>query len=149
MEKMMIVGCGASMPAIWPYSTHDEVSHLAMDDVRVLRARIDMLIEERRELNRSNGRGEVLLPPEWRLTPMEHRLVSAMVLGTPERPLSKEHLHRELSGCDEPDTETKIVDVAVCKVRKKLAKFFGDEATIVTTWARGYHASAALRSAVG
>lgn len=135
--------------AQWPYSTHDEVSHLVMDDVPVLRARIDQLLEERREWNRANGHGEVLLPPEWRLTPMEHRLVSALLLGQPKRPLAKEYLHRALSGCDEPDTELKIVDVAVCKVRKKLVAFFGEAQTIDTVWAQGYYATEALRSAVG
>ncbi len=37
---------------------------------------------------------------------------------------------------DEP--ETKIVDVFMCKLRKKLATAWGDDEFIETVWSRGY-----------
>lgn len=124
--------------ATWPYSTHDEVSHLACEDAPVLRARIDQLLEERREWRRSMGLGDVHLPPEWRLTPTEHRFFAALVQMPSGHVATKEHLHTALSDKDEPDTELKIVDVIACKVRKKLLPF---GVTFETVWGRGYRLS--------
>ena len=39
-------------------------------------------------------------------------------------------------GMDEP--ELKIIDVFICKLRKKLAAYTGDENYIETVWGRGY-----------
>lgn len=135
-------------PATWPYSTHDEVSHLACEDVAVLRARIDQLLEERRQSRVELGLGEVHLPPEWRLTATEHRFVACLVQTPSHGCATKEKLHAALSGKDEPDTELKIVDVIVCKVRKKLAPFFPGGEPIETVWGRGYKLSAAARDAL-
>ncbi len=51
--------------------------------------------------------------------------------------LSKEiFLDHLYAGRDEP--ETKIIDVFVCKLRKKLAQASGGKNYIETVWGRGY-----------
>jgi two-component system cell cycle response regulator CtrA len=103
-------------------------------------ARIEALEEENellREriayLERANGR-ELLLPLELGLTKHEGRVV-AMLYQRAEV-CSKEQL---MHGCyadrhdDEP--EIKIIDVFICKARKKIAPF---GLKIETIWGRGY-----------
>lgn len=130
-------------PAEWPYSTHDEVSHLVMTDSRLLRARIDMLLEERRERRTAELRGDVEMPREWRLTPSESRILSGLI--TAKGALSKEALHVVSAAGVEPDTCVKIVDVYICKLRKKLAAH-GIADGVQTVWGQGYEASADLRA---
>jgi two-component system, cell cycle response regulator CtrA len=55
---------------------------------------------------------------------------------------SREVLHVALSRTSDPASEIKIVDVAICSLRKRLKKF-GIE--IVTLWAYGFQLSAAHR----
>lgn len=134
--------------ATWPYSTHDEVSHLACEDVPVLRARIDQLLEERREL-RSAAHMDVCFPDEWRLTPGEERVLAELVRTPEGKVATKDRLHSAsaFSTEEEPETAIKIVDVIVCKLRKKLAAV-GVE-PIETVWGRGYRASGDFRRRFG
>lgn len=73
----------------------------------------------------------------WRLTPHEAALVGALVAAK-GRACTKTHLVDAIyEGRDEP--ELKIIDVFVCKVRRK----FGD-GMIDTLWGKGYAATAEL-----
>lgn len=124
--------------ANWPYPTSDEVSHLGMADARLLRARIDMLLEERRDFKIRLGlEGDaVIFPLDWKLTGMERRFLSALVNARrPDGVVSKETLHEAMSLTEEVLTEIKIVDVICCKVRKKLTPHGID---IITLWGFGY-----------
>jgi two-component system cell cycle response regulator CtrA len=70
------------------------------------------------------------------LTGTEYRILELLSLrkGTI---LSKEmFLDHLYGGVDEP--ELKIIDVFVCKLRKKLAQATGDNHYIETVWGRGY-----------
>ncbi|WP_035900398.1 helix-turn-helix domain-containing protein [Labrenzia sp. DG1229] len=83
---------------------------------------------------------ETPLPPDWGLTVSEERVV-ACLLSRPQA--TKDAIMAALyrnDGKDEP--ELKIVDVFVCKARKKLAPF-GIE--IKTVWGRGYMIDASVR----
>jgi two-component system cell cycle response regulator CtrA len=70
------------------------------------------------------------------LTGKEYAILELMSLrkGTT---LSKEvflaHLY---NGIDEP--ELKIIDVFICKLRRKLQEYLGDDSCIETVWGRGY-----------
>lgn len=71
-----------------------------------------------------------------RLTPKEYAIVELLSLrkGTT---LTKEMILNHLyGGTDEP--ELKIIDVFVCKLRKKLALATGGDHYIETVWGRGY-----------
>jgi len=59
------------------------------------------------------------------------------VLGTHSTTLTKEmFLNHLYGGMDEP--EIKIIDVFICKLRKKLANASGGKNYIETVWGRGY-----------
>ena len=130
----------------WTYSTYDEVSHLACEDVEVLRDRIDMLIEERKEWKKGVSIAETMLPDELNLTPMEARLLEALMRTPKGSVATKERLHGAMADADEPDTQIKIVDVIVCKVRKKLS---ARGLKINTHWGRGYSLSPDSRAFLG
>lgn len=68
------------------------------------------------------------------LTNAEHALFEALWMARP-RTLSKEQLLDATSGLGFDDRELKIVDVFICKARKKL-KPLGLE--IGTVWGKGY-----------
>ena len=58
--------------------------------------------------------------------------------------LTKEmFLNHLYGGMDEP--ELKIIDVFICKLRKKLANASSGKNYIETVWGRGYNAAAASR----
>lgn len=135
--------------AVWPYSTHDDVSHLVMSDVPLLRARIDQLLEERRDWRRASGLSmDVHLPRAWKLTPGENRVLADLVKMAPGAIASKERLHSAFSGEMEAETEIKIVDVIICKVRKKLKDAGFEPSVIETVWGRGYTLCPVFRAAV-
>lgn len=70
-----------------------------------------------------------LLAEIYRLTGLEARLLAALMVS---RTCSKEHLH--MIACS-PDSELKIVDVVVCKLRAKLKD---QRLVILTQWGVGY-----------
>jgi two-component system, cell cycle response regulator CtrA len=75
------------------------------------------------------------------LTKKEYQVLELLLLRK-GLPLTKEmFLNHLYDGMDEP--EIKIIDVFICKLRKKLAKASGGNDYIETLWGRGY----ALRSA--
>jgi two-component system cell cycle response regulator CtrA len=86
--------------------------------------------------------GFLTLPPlEWGLTTSEARLFGALMereLLTKDAAMAA--LYRD-RGADEP--ELKIVDVFVCKLRKKIAPF---GLTIETRWGVGWQMSAASKA---
>lgn len=81
---------------------------------------------------------EMLAPPlafplAWRLSPAESRLLSA--LYSHPNGMTREALHTVIERDIEIESEIKIVDVFVCKLR---AKVTAHGIKIRTLWARGY-----------
>jgi DNA-binding response OmpR family regulator len=98
-----------------------------------LREQLEEAQEENRQLR------ELFLPTTdfplaWRLSKTERRLLGALYAYTAGAPLSKEALHRAVSR-DHVETHPKIVDVFICKARKKLIPL---GIVIETVWGRGY-----------
>lgn len=84
------------------------------------------------------------LPMEWGLTQQETRVFGTLVnreLATKDAVMAA--LYSDRAGA-EGEVEPKIVDVFVCKIRKKL-KPFGVE--IRTVWGQGYTLDAQTRAA--
>ncbi len=70
------------------------------------------------------------------LTGKEYQILEILALRK-ETTLSKEmFLNHLYGGMDEP--ELKIIDVFICKLRKKLANASGGRDYIETVWGRGY-----------
>ena len=111
------------------------MSELLLRQIEVLETENDELRERVRQLEAMIAPVEEVMPLEFLiLTPAEQRLVAALYSNGR---CSKEFLHyaccSDATGSHEQ--EIKIVDVFVCKARKKL-KPYGIE--ITTLWGQGY-----------
>lgn len=113
----------------------DEAYQELEDENAVLRARID-------ELERALF-ADAPVPLEWRLTAQEARVVGVLL----QRPMAtKEAVMATLYRNDGKDeAEIKIVDVFICKARKKLAPF---GIRINTIWGQGYSIDESIRQRV-
>lgn len=107
-----------------------------MDDITdMLRRRISGLEERIRQLEEALMPHQNLPPQEWCLTQQEARVYAHLASKKGET-CTKESVMMALYSDRAGDTpELKIVDVFVCKMRKKLKKH-GVE--ILTIWGQGY-----------
>lgn len=109
-----------------------------------LRDRIEELEEEVRQLREQlDGRPE-LLPPEWRLTRTEARVVAALATA-PRGYLSREGIQEAMYYPREPETGINLVSVVVSKVRRKLKPY---NLEIRTRWGDGFEFEPKSREAV-
>ena len=93
----------------------------------------NLLLRERIAFLEEALMGSKPLPVEWQLTPSEERVFGALLnreLASKETIMAALYADR---GADE--AEIKIVDVLVCKLRRKLRPF---GVAIHTSWGRGY-----------
>lgn len=107
-----------------------------MDEIaraKALEAENDRLTQRVDQLEALIGISGVVLPMEWRLTASEARVMGVLL----KRELAtKDAIMAALYRADARDeAEMKIVDVFICRIRKKL-KPFGVE--IITVWGQGY-----------
>ncbi len=70
------------------------------------------------------------------LTGKEYAMLELLSLRKGTTLTKEMFLNHLYGGMDEP--ELKIIDVFICKLRKKLAAYTGDENYIETVWGRGY-----------
>jgi two-component system cell cycle response regulator CtrA len=70
------------------------------------------------------------------LTGKEHRMLEVLCLRKGSTIAKETFLNQLYGGLDEP--EIKIIDVFMCKLRKKLANASGGKDYIETVWGRGY-----------
>jgi len=70
------------------------------------------------------------------LTGKEYQLLELLALRKGSTLTKEVFLNHLYGGRDEP--EAKIIDVFICKLRKKLAEALGDARLIETVWGRGY-----------
>ena len=71
-----------------------------------------------------------------RLSPKEYEILELLVLKRGATVTKEMFLNNIYGGLDEP--EAKIIDVFVCKLRKKLDWALGNKEHIETVWGRGY-----------
>lgn len=105
-----------------------------MDEIiETMRDRIEVLEERIRQLEDILAPSAISIPIEWLLTSAEARIFAHL---TTREVATKQSIMTALySDRPDDDIEIKIVDVFVCKLRKKL-KAFGVE--ILTVWGSGY-----------
>jgi len=70
------------------------------------------------------------------LTGKEYQMLELLSLRKGKTLTKEMFLHHLYGGMDEP--ELKIIDVFVCKLRKKLVEATGEDSCIQTVWGRGY-----------
>lgn len=85
-------------------------------------------------------------PADWALTGREAEILAALMVsrGT----ISKAELMAALYARNNRPDE-KIIDVYVCKLRKKLAPYFSPGVLIIeTVWGRGHHIPDEMKAAI-
>ncbi len=113
-------------------------------------ARIDALQIDNERLRERNAMLEralfvtgILVPIEWQLTGSEARVLGVLLN---RESASKEAIMAALYRDDGKDeAEIKIVDVFLCKLRRKLKPF---DITIDTIWGQGYALSPAMKEKI-
>lgn len=73
---------------------------------------------------------------QMHLTGKEYAILELLCLRKGSTLTKEMFLNHLYGGIDEP--ELKIIDVFVCKLRRKLAEALGDDSYIETVWGRGY-----------
>jgi two-component system, cell cycle response regulator CtrA len=79
------------------------------------------------------------------LTNKEYQMLELLSLPKGTTLTKEMFLNHLYGGMDEPDA--KIIDVFICKIRKKLADASGGNEFIETLWARGYTLSESIAGA--
>jgi two-component system cell cycle response regulator CtrA len=121
-----------------------ETERLLKQENRILRNEIESLREELATLRAELCAPDWVAPIELKLTAKESQVLGC--LCTQKRVLSKEALLRSMydSRCAADEIpELKIVDVFICKIRRKL-KPYG--ISIETSWGNGYYLTDESRS---
>ncbi len=124
-----------------PRSAQDDTRD---DLVRQLKEENEILRERVALFEREFMGAELVFPVEWGLTATEQRVLGVLI----NRPQATKAqimmgIYRVTGGDDEADI--RIVDVFVCKVRKKLQPF---GITIRTLWGAGYAIDEVLRQSL-
>jgi two-component system cell cycle response regulator CtrA len=106
-----------------------------MDDLLdVMKIRVETLEERIRQLEEALAPSSVFIPIEWGLSTNEARMFAHFTtreLATKSSLMMAVYSDRP----DDVEPEIKIIDVFVCKMRKKLARF---DIEIRTVWGQGY-----------
>src|SRR6202045_4487535 len=121
--------------------------------MRALDANVDIPVTPEGDFASTIQTGEFLVNLDTRvvsvdgkrvhLTGKEYRILELLSLRKGSTVTKEMFLNHLYAGMDEP--EIKIIDVFVCKLRKKLAQATGGKHYIETVWGRGY----ALRDPAG
>jgi len=114
--------------------------------MRALDANVDVSVTAEGDFASTIQTGEFLVNLDTRvvsvdgkrvhLTGKEYRILELLSLRKGSTVTKEMFLNHLYAGMDEP--EIKIIDVFVCKLRKKLAQATGGKHYIETVWGRGY-----------
>ncbi|MEJ1995613.1 MAG: response regulator transcription factor [Limibacillus sp.] len=134
-EKVKCLGFGADDYLTKPFHKLELVARLQAI-VRRTRGHSDAVIRTGRlEVNLENKMAEVEGKPV-KLTGKEYAILELLSLRKGSTLTKENFLNHLYGGMDEPDL--KIIDVFVCKLRKKLSEATGGDTYIETVWGRGY-----------
>jgi len=109
--------------------------HMSRDQVIALLEERDTLLEQVRQLEEALAPTSIL-PRTWRLTKTEERLLRALRAVGPNV-LNHERAMLALYGMWDDAPEQKILDVLICKIRRKLMEEQA-QIRIETIWGRGW-----------
>ena len=134
-KKIKGLGCGADDYLTKPYDRGELIARIQAI-VRRSKGHSQSIIHTGRlSVNLDNRTAEVDGEP-LHLTGKELSILELLSLRKGQTLTKEQFLNHLYGGIDEP--ELKIIDVFICKLRKKLAQATGNENYIETVWGRGY-----------
>lgn len=135
-QKIKGLGCGADDYLTKPFNRGELIARIQAI-VRRSKGHAESLIniDDRIVMNLESRTVEIDGAPVH-LTSKEYGILELLVMRKGSLITKEMFLNHLYGGIDEPDL--KIIDVFVCKLRKKLAKITGGVNYIDTVWGRGY-----------
>lgn len=136
-EKVRALGFGADDYMTKPFNTDELVVRLKALARRAEGHPSSIIRVGELQLNLDNQSIEARGHP-LELTGKEYQILAFLILRKGATVTKGNFLNRLYTGLDEP--EEKIIDVFMCKIRKKLVEMLGEEGKnyIETIWGRGY-----------
>lgn len=134
-DKVKGFGFGADDYITKPFNKSELIARIHAI-VRRSKGHADSIIKTGRLIVNLKDRSASVDNAAINLTPKEYSILELLALRKGTTLTKEMFLNHLYGGIDEP--ELKIIDVFVCKLRRKLAKALGDDNCIETVWGRGY-----------
>lgn len=134
-EKIKGLGMGADDYITKPFNK-DELLARVRAIIRRSQGHASSIIRNGRMLVNMREKLVMIDSKAVNLTPKEYSILELLALRKGATLTKEMFLNHLYGGIDEP--ELKIIDVFICKLRRKLAKLLGDDNCIETVWGRGY-----------
>ncbi len=134
-KKVKGLGCGAADYVTKPFDRAELVARIQAI-VRRSQGHAHSVIKTGKLLVNLDARTVEVEGAPLHLTGKEYGILELLSLRKGQTLTKEQFLNHLYGGIDEP--ELKIIDVFICKLRKKLGQATGGENYIETVWGRGY-----------
>ncbi len=134
-KKVKGLGCGADDYVTKPFDRAELVARIQAI-VRRSQGHAQSVIKTGKLLVNLDARTVEVEGEPLHLTGKEYGILELLSLRKGQTLTKEQFLNHLYGGIDEP--ELKIIDVFICKLRKKLAQATGGDSYIETVWGRGY-----------
>jgi two-component system cell cycle response regulator CtrA len=134
-NKVKGLGCGADDYVTKPFDRAELVARIQAI-VRRSQGHAQSVIKTGKLMVNLDARTVDVEGEPLHLTGKEYGILELLSLRKGQTLTKEQFLNHLYGGIDEP--ELKIIDVFICKLRKKLAQATGGENYIETVWGRGY-----------
>ncbi|MBF0375710.1 MAG: response regulator transcription factor, partial [Alphaproteobacteria bacterium] len=134
-KKVKGLGSGADDYLVKPFDRHELIARIQAI-VRRSKGHAQSVIRTGKLTVNLDRRTVEVEGSPLHLTGKEYGIIELLSLRRGQTLTKEQFLNHLYGGMDEP--ELKIIDVFICKLRKKLAQATGGDSYIETVWGRGY-----------